>query len=257
VLKPRSIIVIVIIAILIWTMFAPPKPIQHLKMACVNIIRPLLKIIDNSFDYFEKISRLPYIDSEKIELRRKIAELQNKLIKREEILLENQRLRELLGFKREIDRSSIPASVISRDPNNWSSVVFIDKGERDGITKDMIVISGEGLIGRVREAGRSMSKVMLINDIDSKVGAIVQDSREVGLLIGTPKGECKLVYLSLDSKLDAGDKILTSGMGGIYPKGLLIGEVEKVARERGGLYKFAIVRPSGKLSKLEEVLCIE
>ncbi len=256
-LKPRSIIVIVIIAILIWTMLAPPKPIQRLKMTAAGIIRLPFKIIDDSLDYFEKISRLPYIDSEKIQLRQAIAELQHRLINYEEIQLENKRLRELLGFKKEAGRSSIPASVIGRDPNNWSSVVFIDKGASDGIRNDMAVISGEGLVGRVREAGKSMSKVMLINDIDSKVGAIVQGSRDSGLMIGTPQGGCKLVYLSLDSEIEAGDKVMTSGLGGIYPKGLLIGEVEKTAKERVSLYKSAIIKPAGRLSKLEEVLCIE
>ena len=256
-LRPRLIVVIVITAILIWAMFAPPEPVKHLKRAIYSTARSPLKALDNLFDYFKKISRLPYADSEKTGLKRRIVELQNKTVKLDEIALENERLRELLGFKKEIEKQSIPASVIGRDPNNWSSVVFIDKGRGDGIRNDMVVISGNGLIGRIREPGEAMSKVMLINDIDSKVGAIVQNSRETGLLTGTAQGECKLIYLSLESEVSAGDKVLTSGMGGIYPKGLLIGEIIKVAKEKGRLYKFAIIQPSGKFSKLEEVLCIE
>ena len=121
----------------------------------------------------------------------------------------------------------------------------------------MVVVSGRSLVGRVRESGKTMSKVMLINDIDAKVGAIVQEGRDQGLLIGTPEGRCKLIYISLDSSVKEGDKILTSGMGGVYPKGILIGRVTKVAKEQGRLYKYAIVEPSSELAKLEEVLCIK
>lgn len=256
-IRPRLIIVIVIIAILIWTIVSPSQSLQHLKMSLANIVKVPLEIINNSYSYITKISRLPYIDDEKLDLKRKVRALEKNLIELEEIALENRRLHNLLGFKEALQKSSIPASVIGRDPNNWSSVVFIDKGEEDGIVKDMVVISGQGLIGRVRESGKTMSKVMLINDIDSKVGAIVQKSREQGLLVGTPKGDCKLIYLSLDSDIKGGDKVLTSGMGGIYPKGIMIGEVVKVEKEKGRLYKYAIIEPLNKLSKLEEVLCIK
>jgi rod shape-determining protein MreC len=216
-----------------------------------------LKIISRSLKYINRISGLYYIDSEKSDLKRMVRELENDLAELEENRLENERLRRLLGFKQKLGKVSIPALVIGRDPNNWSSVVFIDKGVNDGIAKDTVVISGQGLIGRVRESGKTSSKVMLINDVDSKVGAIVQRNREQGLLVGTPGGACKLIYLSFDSDVSEGDKILTSGMGGIYPKEILIGDVASVAKEKGRMYKYAIVEPSSELSKLEEVLCIK
>ena len=214
-------------------------------------------MITDSLNYITRISRLPYLDSEKATLRHRVRELEKELVEAEEIRLENERLRHLLGFKQKFRQSSIPALVIGRDPNNWSSVIFIDKGEDDGIVKDMVVISGQGLVGRVREQGKTMAKVMLINDIDSKIGAVIQKNREQGLLVGTPEGKCKLIYLSLDSDIGEGDKVLTSGMGGIYPKGIWIGKVEEVAKQKGRLYKYAIVKPSSELSKLEEVLCIK
>ena len=226
-------------------------------MSLANVARLPLKIASDSFNYITRISRLPYVDSEKLELKHRIRELEKKLVESEEAILENKRLRSLLGFKQKARKYSTPALIIGRDPNNWSSIIFIDKGKNDGIVQDMVVISGEGLVGRVREMGETMSKVMLVNDIDSKVGAIVQRNRDQGLLIGTSEGKCKLIYLSLDSDVKKGDKILTSGMGGIYPKGILIGQVTEVAKERGRLYKYAIIEPSGELSKLEEVLCIK
>lgn len=255
-IRPRSIIVIVIIAIFIWAIFAPPSALQNFRMSLANIAKLPLKITSRSLNYIRKISRLPYADSEKTELRARISTLENKLTNLEEASLENKRLRDLLGFKQKGEKYSIPALIIGRDPNNWSSIILIDKGRQHGITKDMIVISGQGLVGRIREFGKTMSKVMLINDVDSKVGALVQRTRDQGLLIGTPQGNCRLIYLPVDSDVKEGDKILTSGMGGIYPKGILIGEVRKVTKEKGRLYKYAVVKTSTKLSKLEEVLCI-
>ena len=256
-IKPRLIIVIGIIAILIWTIFAPPQSLQHLRMSLSNIARLPLKAITRAFNYINSISQLSYVDNEKFALKTKVRELEKELAELNEVLLENERLHSLLGLKQTLKKSSIAALVIGRDPNNWSSVVFIDKGKNDGIVKDMVAISTKGLVGRIRELGKTMAKVMLINDIDSKVGAIVQRSREQGLLIGTPEGNCKLIYLSLDSDINKGDEVLTSGIGGTYPKGVLIGEVIEVAKEKARLYKYAIVKPSSELSKLEEVLCIK
>jgi len=226
-------------------------------MSLTGIARTPLIIINSFFNYINKISQLAYVDSEKLELKNRIRELERELAELDEARIENDRLRILLGFKQKAKRFSIPALVVGRDPNNWSSVVFIDKGEKNGVVNDMVVISGHGLVGRIRESGTTMAKVMLINDIDSKIGAIEQKSREQGLLIGTPEGRCKLIYLPLDLDIRKGGRILTSGMGGIYPKGILIGRVAEVAKEKGRLYKYAIVEPSNKLSRLEEVLCIK
>lgn len=255
--RPRLTIVVVIVAIFIWTMFAPTQHLQQLKMKVIACVRTPLIIVDNFINYFLKICRLAYTDSEKLELKKSITELEKKLAELEELRLENDRLRDLLGLRELLGKLSVPAAVIGRDPNSWSSVIFINKGTKDGVVKDMVVVSRSGLAGRVREAGKTISSVMLINDIDSKVGALVQRNREQGLLVGTPGGECKLIYLSIDSDIEVGDKVLTSGIGGIYPKGIFIGGVKEVAREKGRLYKYAIIEPSSRLSNLEEILCIK
>jgi len=195
VIKPRLIIVIAIIAIFIWIIFVSPHALQHFKMGLANIFGLPLKIIHNSFNYIFRISRLPYVDAEKLALKRRISELEEDLTKLDEALLENKRLRNLSGFKQKAKKYSIPALVIGRDPGNWSSVIFIDKGKNDGMVKDMVAISGQGLAGKVMEIGETTSKIMLINDISSKVGAIVQKNRDQGLLVGTPDGKCKL-YIS-------------------------------------------------------------
>ncbi len=257
-IKPKIIIVIVFAAIFIWTMFASPPPfLVRLKTNLANVARFPLEIVSVSLNSLTDISRLFYFDKEKTGLKRKILILERDLVELREASLENKRLLGLLALKTATQRQSVAAIVIGRDPNNWASVVFIDKGKNNGIVKDMAVVSSQGLVGRVREVGKTLSKVLLINDVNSKVAGLIQRSREQGLLIGTPEGRCKLIYLSLEADVKPGDAVITSGSGSIYPKGMLIGEVVAIAKEKGRLYKYAIVKPYVELSKLEEVLCIK
>ncbi|MBU4376973.1 MAG: rod shape-determining protein MreC [Candidatus Omnitrophica bacterium] len=256
-IKPRIIIVIALLAIFIWTMFAPPPILVRLKMNLANIARLPLKMVSASVNSISKISKFFYLDNEKTELKRKVFSLERKLIELREVSIENKRLKDLLSLKSQVAKNSVAAAVIGRDPNNWASVIFIDKGRNNGIVKDMAVVSSQGLVGRVREVGKNLSKVLLINDVDSKVAGLLQRSREQGLLVGTPEGRCKIIYLSLEADINKNDVVITSGSGSIYPKGMLIGEVVSVAKEKGTLYKYAVVKPYAELSKLEEVICIK
>ncbi|MCX5667590.1 MAG: rod shape-determining protein MreC, partial [Candidatus Omnitrophica bacterium] len=106
------------------------------------------------------------------------------------------------------------------------------------------------------EAGKLSSKALLITDPNLKVGVLIRRNRQGGILTGRPGGRCKIIYISLDSDVRPGDKVMTAGFGSVFPKGILIGEIEKVGREEGRLYKYAILKPSQDLSMLEEVLCI-
>ncbi|MDP3729908.1 MAG: rod shape-determining protein MreC [Candidatus Omnitrophota bacterium] len=169
---------------------------------------------------------------------------------------DNARLRNLLDFRKTIPYTSIPAQVIGRDPSNWSNSLIIDKGSSSGIKTNMAVISTRGLVGRIVETGRLSSKALLITDPNLKVGVLIRRNRQGGILTGRPAGRCKIIYISLDSDIRPGDKVMTAGFGSVFPKGILIGEVEKVGKEEGRLYKYAILKPSQDLSMLEEVLCI-
>lgn len=169
---------------------------------------------------------------------------------------ENARLRNLINFKKTIPYTSIAAQVIGRDPSNWSNSIIIDKGLANGIKQNMAVMSTRGLVGRVVEAGKNSSKVLLITDPNLRVGITIRRNRQGGVMVGRPGGRCKVIYISIDSDAKVGDKIITAGFGSVFPKGILIGDIEKVGKEEGRLYKYAIIKPSQDLSKLEEVLCI-
>ena len=174
-----------------------------------------------------------------------------------EISLENQRLRKMLDIKERGEFDFIAAGVIGKDPTNWLNSLIIDKGSDAGIRINMPVMSLSGLIGKVIECGPRMSKILLISDVNSRVVVLLQRTRQEGMLEGAEQGLCRLKYLPIDADVELGDTVISAGVGGVYPKGVIIGKVESVKVERGGLYKSCIVKPSADLNGIEEVLCIK
>lgn len=189
-------------------------------------------------------------------LGREIDFLKQKLNTINEAYLENQRFKSLLSFQQNSPYKVVAAKVIGRSSDNWSSVVIINKGTRNGIRRGFVAISYLGLIGRVIETAASTSRIMLINDPNCSVSAIVQRSRQDGLVCGTLGRSLIMKYLSRDSDIQVSDTIITSGLTETYPKGLLIGTVVNIGEEFSGLSRYAIIKPSVELSSLEEVLII-
>ncbi|OGX19839.1 MAG: rod shape-determining protein MreC, partial [Omnitrophica WOR_2 bacterium RBG_13_44_8] len=158
-------------------------------------------------------------------LKRKIDLLTNKLDSLNEIYLENERLKNLLSFKQKSSYKVIVARVIGRSADSWSSIVLLDKGSNSGIKTGFAAITPLGLAGRVIETAGSTSKVVLINDPSFSVSAIVQRSRQEGLVSGTLGQSLMMRYLAKDSDIQVSDLIITSGLTGNYPKGIFIGKV--------------------------------
>jgi rod shape-determining protein MreC len=182
--------------------------------------------------------------------------LRRNLIDREELLRENARLKELLSLRKQLPYKVIAAGVIGRDPTNWSSVIIINKGTASGIRKGYACVSFLGLVGRVVEVFPTVSKVMLINDPSLSVSGLVQRSRQEGLVSGTLGGTLIMRYLPRESDIAANDTVVTSGLTDVYPKGILIGTVTATGDEFSSLSRFAYIRPSVDLARLEELLVI-
>lgn len=187
----------------------------------------------------------------KQDLRIKTLETENASVR--ELLLENQRLKELLNFKQNFPFKVVPVQVIARDPANWRHTIIIDKGLSSGIKKNNFVISQQGLVGRVCESGRAASKAILLTDPDFRVAGIDQRSREQMIILGNGRNLCVMKYLAPDSDIQAKDVIVTSGLGGFCPKGVVIGEVANVRKSADGLTQDAYVKPAVRLSSIEEV----
>lgn len=202
------------------------------------------------------VANFKELEKENKILKEGMGNLEKELLDLREIRLENERLRGLLDFRKSKKHKFIPAMVIARDPLGLKGTIVIDKGKRHGVDKDMVVISGGGLVGRVRESGWSISRCLLITDRDSVVSAIVQRTRDEGAVVGTMHSGLLLKYLELNADVKEGDKVISSGFSGVFEKGLLIGEVVAVNKDVSGLYLNAVVEPEVDMMKLEEVLVI-
>ncbi|MCM8780389.1 MAG: rod shape-determining protein MreC [Candidatus Omnitrophica bacterium] len=189
-------------------------------------------------------------------LKRELGLLKHKLQAMEEIRLENIRLKNLLSFKQRSVYNLLAARLIARSPDSWSSIIIIDKGSNSGIKPGMVAIGPEGLIGRVTEVTLSTSKIMLINDPNLSVSAILQRSRQEGLVSGALGNTLVMKYLPRQADIKIQDVVVTSGLTGAYPKGLPIGLVSEIVEEFSGLSCYAIIKPFVNLSNIEEVFII-
>lgn len=186
-----------------------------------------------------------------------VRELEAKLTHFTEIENENKRLQELLDFKKSIPEKSLGARVIGWDLSVIKKTVILDKGSSQGVNNGMAVVAPRGLVGRVLEDGPNTSRAILLTDPDSRVSGISQDSRTHGIVMGDGTPYLTLRYLDLDSGIAVGETILSSGVGGIFPKGIGIGKVESLERDPSGFHLSAKVIPFVAFSKLEEVLCVD
>ncbi|MFA6601031.1 MAG: rod shape-determining protein MreC [Candidatus Omnitrophota bacterium] len=189
-------------------------------------------------------------------LKAKIAVLESELLRFEEVEKENGRLKKLLEFKTLLNGKSVPCRIIGWDSSPWRRIVFLDKGARQGVVENMAVVVPEGLVGRVMEVGPETAKVLLLPDPDSRVSTLTTTSRTHGMAAGDGSLKLQLKYLDLESEATVDETVMTSGVGGIYPKGIRIGKIVSIARDRSGLHLVGTVEPFAPFSKLEEVLCV-
>ena len=172
-----------------------------------------------------------------------------------EILLENERLREALNFKRLQSPTSVMTQVIGKESSPSSSTITINKGSKDGIDKGMAVITSAGVVGRVLTVLPGTSKVMLITDPGSTLAVRVMRNREEGLLEGK-LDRCALKYVSFYADIQEGDLLVTSGLDGIYPKGLPVATVVKVTKHEATAFQNVVAETAVSLSRLEEALVL-
>lgn len=199
----------------------------------------------------------PALRAENARLRQQLLALPHESVHREELAQEVARLRRLLQLKQSSPSlASVAARVIGQDATPWFRTVLLDVGRDDGIREGYGVVMAGGLIGQVLEVGPSVSRVLLTTDPRFRVGALVQRSRAQGLVVGTVNGRCILTYVATADALKVGDVVVTSGMGGMIPKGWMIGRVARLERDPSGLYDQATLTPAVDLGTLEEVLCL-
>ena len=189
-------------------------------------------------------------------LKRESDFLKNKINAMNEYYFENLRLKEILAFKKDSALKLVVARVIARSADNWSLSLTIDKGSYNGLRPGMSVITYLGLVGRVMETLDSTSKIMLLSDPNLGVSGIVQRSRQEGLVSGTLGNNLIMKYLPHDADIKIDDVIISSGLDGVYPKGILMGKVIEIGREFSGLSRYALIKPAVNFSNIEEILVV-
>jgi len=213
-------------------------------------------VIKTVHGVFQQYVFLVHLQKENSLLRKKIAELEEESHQTKEKVLAHDRLRKLLEFREKMPTSTVAAQVIGQDPTSWFKSVTINKGEKDGVLKGMAVISPEGVVGQILKTSPDYSTVLLMTDYNSAIDAIVQRTRAKAIVEGKEENRCQLKYLLRTEEVAAGDLVITSGLGGIFPKGLTIGEVRSVDKKGHGVFQYADLVPSVDLTKLEEVLIL-
>ena len=264
----RSLIVLFIIISIICILFFAAIGRFNAPLAnsiVVNVLAPFQSVTSavssKCNDFRNYVYDVFYVYDQNRELKAQNDDLKLKVARTAELEAENANLRQLLNYKKaNLQFNLLPANVIVRDSATWSSHIIINRGTDDGVQKNMTVITPDGLVGNIHEAYASYSEVELITDPRSAVGSIVQraDSRVAGIVKGSADSNSAINMTNIpqNANIVEGDTIITSGFGGIYPKGIPIGSVAAIKNDSGGLLQYATLYPCVDFQKLENVAVI-
>lgn len=226
----------------------------------IILIAPVQKVIATSTQFVRNIWRhyfsLVSTEKENDRLKKALSYANARSHQWREMEFANYRLRKLLKFKRTTLNRVIAAEVTGRDPSSWFKAVIIDKGKSDGLENGMPVIVPEGIAGRITEVTPHYSKVLLLFDQNSAIDAFIQRTRARGIIKGETTGRCLLRYVLQKHDIQVGDIVVSSGLDGVFPKGLRIGYVSGVVKRTSGMFQEVKVTPYVDFDKLEEVLII-
>ena len=242
----------ILISALFWgALVVFPEPLRH---ATLSVIRFPFTVLRLGAGALVTLPRLPGLTREQAGLREELLQRQ----------LENATLREALRqaqqAQRLLEAASAPqgvvAAIIGRSTIPTQQTILLNRGAQDSLSLESVIVDTEGVVGRAVEVQPRACLVMLLTDPESRVAALVERSRETGLLVGRGLGQCELLYLEVHADIEVGDRILTAGLGGVFPKGLLLGTVVRVTRDEEAGIASAIVQPAARLGRLEDVLCL-
>ncbi|NMA96095.1 MAG: rod shape-determining protein MreC [Clostridiales bacterium] len=270
-LKRRSLLILALVALgLIVTIIVTSRfdsiaaTVEKPLLYVISPIQRAFYTVSSKVDSFlDEVLEKRNLKRENEELSELVESLEKELLDRNELEKENERLKRLLGFAQDNDKIAVTgAKVIGKNPGNWFNIILLNKGTKDNVDVNMAVVTERGLVGRIFQVGPNWAKVRTVVDGQSSVSGIIERTRDNGLIKGSSgmdsdDGMCKMIYLPLDTDLELDDKVLTSGLGDIFPKGIYIGKVLEIKDEERDIYKTAIIEPGVDFERLEEVLIIK
>lgn len=252
----------ILAALLVFSLNVPRNREANLiERSVLSVLSPLLQPVSRLSGLVEDIwdSYIQLVDthSENIRLREDIRTLNRRVLEGNDAVLANQRLEHLLEMKKSVRAPTIAASVIGEDVTSWFRTLVINRGSSSGIREGMAVISADGIVGQTVKVSSSSSRVLLLTDHASGISATIQRSRARGVVKGKGEMLCTLEFTTREEDVKVGDTVITSGIGGVFLKGLPIGEVTMVKRGEYGIFQTVSLRPAVNLPHLEEVLVVQ
>lgn len=229
---------------------------QVLMVIFTPVMKPVAAISSGVEDIWANYINLVDVRRENLRLRETLNQQNSRIFEAEETFLTNQRLEKLLDMKKKIKRATLASTTIGNDVTPWFHTLIIDRGASSGLTEGMPVIASAGVVGQIVKVAPSTSRVLLLTDHTSGIAATILRSRARGVVKGRGEGLCVLEFASREEDIKVGDIVITSGIGGVFPKGLPIGEVTMVKRGEYGIFQTVNIRPTVKLSHLEEMLVV-
>lgn len=261
--RPTLLIVFVVLSLVMLTVYfreGDDGVLHSARRVTLEVTSPLARAgtvitspIRSVGSFFEGIGasreRLQTLEQQNQELRARLAEL-------EEARQENERLRALVDFAEERKFAKLGAEVIRRPVSIWEGVIVIDRGSIDGLEAGMPVIAAQGLVGQIADVSAHSSSVRLVTDQQSGVASIIQSSRTPGVVRGSVDGTLSLDFVDRNVLPVAGDVVITSGIGGVYPGGIVVGDVVSVDDRHGELYPRITVASRVRIGSIEEVFVL-
>ena len=238
----------------------PDSEQSVLRTWMVTAFAPVVRVADSVFSSV-KGTGASYIDvrharEENLELRERVERLTAEWNKELERAAELDLLRRQLALPTHPEYGKLAANVISRDASLWFRRLTIDRGTLDGVKRDMPVATAGGIVGRVISVGPNFAMVQVITDKHAGVGAMLQSSRAMGEIRGLDNDRCELKNISTNEKVEVGESVVSTGLDRIYPKGLLIGVVERVEADPNAPWHKIIIQPAAPVDRVEHVLVL-
>jgi rod shape-determining protein MreC len=225
-----------------------------------SALRPFQQVVfgirEKIANYWSSYMELVAVRAENQELRQQVQRLRQGISGLTNLQNENRRLLKLLNLKSAFEFPSTVAQVIGEDATGWYRTLFVNRGQEDAVFTGMPVVVGQGLVGKIGRTSGNSSQVILITDPHSSLDCRVERTRDRGVVSGSLEKGCLMRYINEYSTVRQGDKVLTSGLDGIFPKSLPVGSIQTVRKSDQGLFLEARVVPFVTLSDLEEVLII-
>jgi rod shape-determining protein MreC len=215
----------------------------------------LARVADSVARGWELYTEIGRLRTENARLREEVQRLSGDVTRLRETAQAAQRLESLLAFRAQTPYRVVAARVVGRDPARWFATIVVDRGSTDGVARNAPVVTGEGAAGRVIEVTPFSARVLLLSDPRSAVSVILQTSREIGVVEGMGEDDLQLKYVSRATAVPANEVVITSGQGGVFPPGIVVGRLITL-RSSSAIFREGTVRPAADLSRIEEVLIL-